>query len=104
MRNNSSSKCTAHSTSTGNLADRLWKAEAAARAFDIREAEDEEYWDIADVHCHSFYPHIQQPAGFFLRLDRVMALHLGKVIEKNRKACHDLNSTPFATSCVACIS
>lgn len=54
--------------------------------FRVREVEPTEYWDVAEVHADSFYPTARQPLLFLLQLDRVLALHLGKVIEKNRQA------------------
>mmetsp|Transcript_29003 Transcript_29003/g.81689 ORF Transcript_29003/g.81689 Transcript_29003/m.81689 type:complete len:204 (-) Transcript_29003:724-1335(-) len=63
----------------------LWDADAGAPAVVIREAVTEDYWEIAEVHCQSFYPASEFPLAFFVRLDRVLALHLGRAIEKNRQ-------------------
>eukprot|EP00951_Prasinocladus_malaysianus_P006830 scaffold48703_cov41-Prasinocladus_malaysianus.AAC.1 len=57
----------------------------AATNFDVREALPEDYWSVADVHCMSFYPSAEPPMLHFLRLDRVLALHLGRMIESNRR-------------------
>uniref|UniRef100_A0A061R7J1 Acyl-n-acyltransferase n=1 Tax=Tetraselmis sp. GSL018 TaxID=582737 RepID=A0A061R7J1_9CHLO len=54
--------------------------------YTIREASANEYWDVAEIHCESFYPMSYPPGVYFLRLDRVLALHLGALIQENRKA------------------
>lgn len=53
--------------------------------FHVREVTSAEYWNVAAVHTGSFYPGARHPMLFMLQLDRVLALHLGKVIEQNRQ-------------------
>jgi len=59
---------------------------SASLAFQVREVAEAEYWNVAAVHTGSFYPAARHPMLFLFQLDRVLALHLGKVIEQNRQA------------------
>eukprot|EP00850_Spirogloea_muscicola_P007761 SM000040S14773 [mRNA] locus=s40:284583:287149:- [translate_table: standard] len=45
-------------------------AAAAAAAFVVREARLEEYWQVAETHCASFYPAAGFPLGALLQGDR----------------------------------
>eukprot|EP00850_Spirogloea_muscicola_P013682 SM000094S24699 [mRNA] locus=s94:337774:340345:+ [translate_table: standard] len=45
-------------------------AAAAAAAFVVREARPEEYWQVAETHCASFYPAAGFPLGALLQGDR----------------------------------
>ena len=46
----------------------------------IRPVSSSDYWAVADMHCSAFYPRAGDFWGPVLRLDRVMALQLGKHI------------------------
>ena len=45
----------------------------------IRPVSSSDYWAVADMHCNAFYPRATQFWAPLLRLDRVMALQIGKV-------------------------
>jgi hypothetical protein len=61
------------------------RTKAATPTYQIKEAVADDYWGISTVHCQSFYPMSHAVLEFFLRLDRVMSLQLGKKIEEGRK-------------------
>lgn len=51
---------------------------ASNEDFHIRAVTPSDYWAVADMHCEAFYPRAGPLWGPMLRLDRVMALQIGK--------------------------
>ena len=92
-------RCSATSSDVAH--GEMWEADlqSGAPALTIREAVADEYWEIAEVHCQSFYPRTEFPLAFFVRLDRVLALHLGRAIEKNRQEV----TVPLAGATKVCV-
>lgn len=57
---------------------------ADAPTFRIRVAQEEDDWAVAHCHCNAFYPRARHPVASALRVDRVMALVLGRDLERRR--------------------
>lgn len=52
-------------------------ASSRPRSVAYRHAEPGDFWSIADVHCHAFYPQAAPLWAPLLRLDRVLSLKVG---------------------------
>ena len=55
-----------------------WGGVHASGGVALRPAGSDDYWAVADCHCTAFYPRAGAFWGPLLRLDRVMALQLGR--------------------------
>jgi len=54
----------------------------------IREARPEDYWEVAETHCSSFFPDHGFPMDLVLRADRLVAMFSGFSIPRGcRKKC-----------------
>eukprot|EP01018_Ginkgo_biloba_P031258 Gb_18253 [translate_table: standard] len=51
----------------------------------IREAQPEDYWEVAETHCSSFFPDHGFPMDLVLRADRLVAMFAGFSIPSGRK-------------------
>ena len=95
---NTSLKAAPPASEKARASEGLWaeglQRTTAKRAFEIREADDDDYWGIAHVHVQSFYSMSDIVLQMFLRLDRVLALHLGKKIEESRKVLFERPPPP----------
>ena len=48
--------------------------------YEVREAKQDDWWQVAEVHCRSFYPKATCLLGILLRFDRVETLKVGPVL------------------------
>ncbi|CAL0303060.1 unnamed protein product [Lupinus luteus] len=46
----------------------------------VREAKLEDYWEVAEIHCSSFFPEFSFPLDFLLRIDRLLLAMLAAIL------------------------
>ncbi|XP_057445742.1 GCN5-related N-acetyltransferase 4, chloroplastic-like [Lotus japonicus] len=46
----------------------------------VREARLEDYWEVAEIHCNSFFPEYSFPLDFVLRIDRLFVAMLAAIL------------------------
>ncbi|KAK7277326.1 hypothetical protein RIF29_18477 [Crotalaria pallida] len=46
----------------------------------VREAKLEDYWEVAEIHCSSFFPEYSFPLYFVLRIDRLLVAMLAAIL------------------------
>lgn len=69
---------------------------ASHAPFSVREAQPQENWDLADMHCSCFYPNAGFLCGPLLRLDRFLSLKVCAC--RPACGCTQLSATPLGFS------